>query len=455
MNPWKTPLSSNPTLTAEKKQVVDTVAQQPIFHQTQDKTPSAPASNSKGKAKIDQQKEPAKITSGRKSIPGPPPTALVSTPKRAICATSAPPELGNTKPRKSVKDLKKLEIVKVPSPNVPPEPELQYLQEFYQWFSTNNQVKHAEKTPLSSALISSNKLQLFKDAALGSVKYGQQVIHVGSNNVRYSQGLMAFLGLKVWCLMNLEEDSASLYNAAHRIAAITTFQELVSSRAYDYMNVNLVLAMDSALRGTKGLRRGLIAARPSARLINTACSRRTPLWKGVQGLHAIPSTLHAMCTPTIGVHMASRRAGVPDRRAEPARLSGGRAKPARPLDRRAGLARLSIREAYVSRGTPIRGYAPYRGTPLIRVLWYPYKGTHTLMRVPKYPYKGTCTLIRVPKYPYKGTRTLIRVPKYPYKGTRTLIRVPKYPYKGTRTLIRVPKYPYKGTRTLIRVHVPL
>ncbi|PLW16172.1 hypothetical protein PCANC_19099 [Puccinia coronata f. sp. avenae] len=38
---------------------------------------------------------------------------------------------------------------------------------------------------------------------------------------------------------------------------------------------------------------GLIAARPSARLINTACSRCTPLWKGVQGLHAIPSTLHA------------------------------------------------------------------------------------------------------------------------------------------------------------------
>jgi len=79
---------------------------------------------------------------------------------------------------------------------------------------------------------------------------------------------------------------------------------------------------------------------------------------------------HAMCTPTIGVHMASRRA-------EPARLSGGRAKPARPLDRRAGFARLwahvslSIREAYVSRGT------------LIRVPRYPYKGTsRTLITVP-------------------------------------------------------------------------
>ncbi|PLW18608.1 hypothetical protein PCANC_09194, partial [Puccinia coronata f. sp. avenae] len=80
---------------------------------------------------------------------------------------------------------------------------------------------------------------------------------------------------------------------------------------------------------------------------------------------------HAMCTPTIGVHMASRRA-------EPARLSGGRAKPERPLDRRAGFARLwahvslSNREAYVSRGT--------------------------LIRVPRYPYKDT-----------EGTRTLIRV----------------------------------------------
>ncbi|PLW26108.1 hypothetical protein PCANC_27218 [Puccinia coronata f. sp. avenae] len=76
--------------------------------------------------------------------------------------------------------------------------------------------------------------------------------------------------------------------------------------------------------------------------------------------HALPCMPHTMCTPTIGVHMASRRAGLPDRRAEPARLSGRRAKPARPLDRRAGFARLwahvslSNREAYVSRGTLIR-----------------------------------------------------------------------------------------------------
>ncbi|PLW33405.1 hypothetical protein PCANC_20746 [Puccinia coronata f. sp. avenae] len=39
-------------------------------------------------------------------------------------------------------------------------------------------------------------------------------------------------------------------------------------------------------------------------------------------------------------HTFNRRATLPDRRAEPARLSGGRAKPARPSDRRAGFARL-------------------------------------------------------------------------------------------------------------------
>ncbi|PLW52508.1 hypothetical protein PCANC_10572 [Puccinia coronata f. sp. avenae] len=136
MNPWKNPSSSIPTLTAEQQKVVDTVVQQRTEHfesvvamlteeqssvQTQDKTPSAPASNFKGKANIDKQKEPAKKTSGHKSIPGPPPTASLSTPKRAICATSAPPELGNTKPRKLVKDSKKLEIVKAPSPRRHPQ----------------------------------------------------------------------------------------------------------------------------------------------------------------------------------------------------------------------------------------------------------------------------------------------------------------------------------------------
>ncbi|PLW26412.1 hypothetical protein PCANC_26779 [Puccinia coronata f. sp. avenae] len=107
--------------------------------------------------------------------------------------------------------------------------------------------------------------------------------------------------------------------------------------------------------------------------------------------HALPRMPHAMCTPTIGVHMASRRA-------EPARLSGGRAKPER--------------------------------------LWTGVQALHAC---------GLTTLIRVPKYPYKGTKVPYKGTKVPYKGT-------KVPLKGTKsTLIRVPKYLIRGTRTLIRV----
>ncbi|PLW53989.1 hypothetical protein PCANC_06837, partial [Puccinia coronata f. sp. avenae] len=93
-----------------------------------------------------------------------------------------------------------------------------------------------------------------------------------------------------------------------------------------------------------------------------------PLWKGVQGLHAIPSTLHAMCTPTIGVHMASRRARQACRACTPVWRA---CKACTPFGQACRLC------------TPVG--SRYRST-LIRVLWYPYKGTGTLIRV-------LCTLI--------------------------------------------------------------
>ncbi|PLW09003.1 hypothetical protein PCANC_26132, partial [Puccinia coronata f. sp. avenae] len=142
---------------------------------------------------------------------------------------------------------------------------------------------------------------------------------------------------------------------------------------------------------------------------------RTPKKNRVQPLHAASERRAAAarrfgkacrgCTPSIGVRPC--QTGVQSLHA----CLEGRAKPARPLDRRAVFACL-LAHGYQS----------------------------TLIRVPKYPYKGTLgtgypqsTLIRVLRYPYKGYQsTLIRVPKYPYKGYRsTLIRVPKYPYKGT------------------------
>ncbi|KAH9473976.1 hypothetical protein Pst134EA_001031 [Puccinia striiformis f. sp. tritici] len=54
------------------------------------------------------------------------------------------------------------------------------------------------------------------------------------------------LGLQVWC-PNLDEDSASLYNSAHRISALTTFTELASTTAYAYLGIDPTMAGDLTL----------------------------------------------------------------------------------------------------------------------------------------------------------------------------------------------------------------
>ncbi|EHS63466.1 uncharacterized protein PGTG_21597 [Puccinia graminis f. sp. tritici CRL 75-36-700-3] len=44
-----------------------------------------------------------------------------------------------------------------------------------------------------------------------------------------------------------EEDSASLYNSAHQIAALTTFTELATTSAYSYLKIDRELAQDMTL----------------------------------------------------------------------------------------------------------------------------------------------------------------------------------------------------------------
>ncbi|KAI9626698.1 hypothetical protein H4Q26_017744 [Puccinia striiformis f. sp. tritici PST-130] len=80
----------------------------------------------------------------------------------------------------------------------------------------------------------------------GRVRYGKSVVHLGSNFVCYAQGLMNQLGLQVWC-PNLDKDSASLYNSAHRISALTTFTELASTTAYAYLGIDPTMAGDLTL----------------------------------------------------------------------------------------------------------------------------------------------------------------------------------------------------------------
>ncbi|EFP93885.2 uncharacterized protein PGTG_19898 [Puccinia graminis f. sp. tritici CRL 75-36-700-3] len=193
-----------------------------------------------------------------------------TTPNRNQRATSAPPKfMRPPKPRKSISETP----VAKPSPkrhpqqiqtgdfpaafgptkilwgllrqdSVPKPPELSKLEEFYRRFRRAEQVEEAVRS--GSANRDVGQVSCLKDAQGGRIKFGKSVIHLGSNFVRYAQGIMAQLGLSVWC-PNLDEDSGSLYNAAHRIAALTTFTELAATPAYAYLKVDPAMAQNMTL----------------------------------------------------------------------------------------------------------------------------------------------------------------------------------------------------------------
>ncbi|KNZ49250.1 hypothetical protein VP01_5124g1 [Puccinia sorghi] len=99
---------------------------------------------------------------------------------------------------------------------------------------------------LANRPIRKSQVECLKNPQNGHIKYSKLVIHLGSNFVRYTQGLMAQLGLSIWC-PNLDEDSASLYNTAHRIAALTTFTKLAATSAYAYLKANPKMSQDISL----------------------------------------------------------------------------------------------------------------------------------------------------------------------------------------------------------------
>ncbi|KAA1089215.1 hypothetical protein PGT21_010489 [Puccinia graminis f. sp. tritici] len=192
----------------------------------------------------------------------PPPVA--STSRRFDCARSAPPEINTTvvekpkKPRKSTKESpakapaqkrnpRQMQTVFIhikvlwgllKSDSVPKAPDLWDLQEFYDNFSREDHVNQVACFASSGReLIDINQVQVLKDARAGRIQIGNSYLHVGDNFIRYAKGLMARLGFRKWC-PNLEEDCDLLYNAACRIAAVTTFQELAGAKAYAYLNIN-------------------------------------------------------------------------------------------------------------------------------------------------------------------------------------------------------------------------
>ncbi|KAA1135874.1 hypothetical protein PGTUg99_030999 [Puccinia graminis f. sp. tritici] len=212
-------------------------------------TPKAtPKAASKGKAPAAKK---VTITPSK----SPPPVA--STSRRFDRARSAPPEINTAvveKPKKARKSTKE-SPAKAPARKRNPRqmqtgdfpatyagtkatPDLRDLQEFYDNFSREEHVNQAASFGSSGReLIDINQVQILKDARAGRIRIGNSYLNVGDNFIRYAKGLMARLGFRKW-RPNLEEDCDSLYNAACRIAAVTTFQELAGAKAYAYLNIN-------------------------------------------------------------------------------------------------------------------------------------------------------------------------------------------------------------------------
>lgn len=109
------------TLIEEVRSLKASAANESQPNTTQCTTPKQTTSKAQKNSNTSQHSQPKKTAVGHKSIPPKSPVTSMSTPKRAVRATSAPAEVGNPKARKSPKDSKSLALTKVPSPRRHPQ----------------------------------------------------------------------------------------------------------------------------------------------------------------------------------------------------------------------------------------------------------------------------------------------------------------------------------------------
>ncbi|KAI9603011.1 hypothetical protein H4Q26_002321 [Puccinia striiformis f. sp. tritici PST-130] len=116
--------------------------------------------------------------------------------------------------------------------SVPRPPELSTLQEFYRRFRRAEQIEEAIKKPRTHFGAQSNS-QFLLNVQGGRVKYRKSVVHLGSNFVRYAQGLMKQLGLQ---RKELKEEGKVAKDAAHK--RFSKNRERLRDERLDYAIVN-------------------------------------------------------------------------------------------------------------------------------------------------------------------------------------------------------------------------
>ncbi|MBW0475619.1 hypothetical protein O181_015334 [Austropuccinia psidii MF-1] len=119
---------------------------------------------------------------------------------------------------------------------VPSAPDPSQLNEFYQRFSTPDQIESALANN-GPALVPVDTVQTLRNARQKRTKVGKYFIHLSEFSIIYVRSSLSKLGIRTWA-PNLYEQPDSLYNEACRISALKTFRQLVVGGTYQFMNVN-------------------------------------------------------------------------------------------------------------------------------------------------------------------------------------------------------------------------
>ncbi|MBW0535867.1 hypothetical protein O181_075582 [Austropuccinia psidii MF-1] len=120
---------------------------------------------------------------------------------------------------------------------MPTAPDKQLLKEFYQCFSSVEEVQSVAQNSQGVKLINEAQVQTLHDARSGKRKTGENIINMQDFYITYIYAMLAKLGIHIWA-PNLEVAPYSLYNEACLVANLNYCGDLGFLRTayYHYMH---------------------------------------------------------------------------------------------------------------------------------------------------------------------------------------------------------------------------
>ncbi|MBW0524320.1 hypothetical protein O181_064035 [Austropuccinia psidii MF-1] len=97
--------------------------------------------------------------------------------------------------------------------SIPPAVDHSLLTEFYQSFSTTNQIKNVASNKQRTTLIKHDEFQTLRDACARRIKIGNHIVNLQQFYIDYIKATLAKLGIHAWA-PDLEDAPDSFFNEA-------------------------------------------------------------------------------------------------------------------------------------------------------------------------------------------------------------------------------------------------